>query len=118
MRLLVHVEVAFEDPLLHGVRNLGLLRHLAGRWLHYGDALGSLMTVRTEHWGRTGHGASLGSGTEVLREVVAFACGWRCQYVIVKRTFRMLCNMLCDGRPDVRDRGRSGRPWGERANKK
>jgi hypothetical protein len=75
-RPLVHVEIALEDPLLHGVRNLGLPRHFAGRRLHDGDALGPLVTARAHRRRRAGHGAPFGTGTEVIREVVTFACEW------------------------------------------
>jgi hypothetical protein len=71
---LVHVEVALEDPLLHGIRDLGLSGHFTRGWLHDGNALGSLMTMYAQRWGWTRHGASLGSRAEILREVVAFAC--------------------------------------------
>ena len=72
---LVHVEVAFEDPLLHGVGHLGL-GHLAGRWLHDCDTLSTLVRWRrrAQHSARAGDGASLGSRSEVLSEIVTFAC--------------------------------------------
>jgi hypothetical protein len=73
---LIHIEVALENPLLHGVGDLGLLRHLTDRRLHDGNALGPLVTVRAHRRRRTGHGTPLGSSTEVVREVVAFACKW------------------------------------------
>ena len=43
---LVHVEVALEDALLHGVGDLGLLGHLADGRLHDGDALRALVRRR------------------------------------------------------------------------
>jgi hypothetical protein len=72
---LIHVEVALEDPLLHSIGNLGL-RDLAGRWLHYCDTLSTLVcwSRRTQHSARAGDGASLGSRSEVLSEIVTFAC--------------------------------------------
>ena len=72
---LVHVEVALEDPLLHSIRNLGL-RHLAGGRLHDCNALSTLMsrTRRAQRGWRTGHGAAFGSGSEILSEIVTFAC--------------------------------------------
>lgn len=71
---LIHVEVAFEDPLLHGVGHLGL-GHLAGRWLHDCDTLSTLVRWRrrAQHSARAGDGASLGSRSEVLSEIVTFA---------------------------------------------
>lgn len=74
---LVHVEVALQDSLLHGIRNLGLLRHLAGRRLHNGDTFGTLMSMTSgaQHSRRrAGDGTTLRSSTEVLGEIVTFAC--------------------------------------------
>jgi hypothetical protein len=71
---LIHVEVALEDSLLHGIGHFGLLGHLAYRRFHNGNAFGALVGVGAQHGRRAGHGASLSPGTEVLREVVAFAC--------------------------------------------
>jgi hypothetical protein len=73
---LVHVEIALEDPLLHSVRNLGLHRHFAGGRLHNSNALGPLVTAWSHRRGRAGHGAPFGTGTEIIREVVTFACEW------------------------------------------
>jgi len=70
---LVHVEVALQDPLLHGIRLLGLLRHLADGRLHDGNALRTLVRRNAHHWRWARDGAALGTGAEVLREVVAFA---------------------------------------------
>lgn len=78
---LIHVEVALEDPLLHGIGNLGLLGHLTRGRLHDGDTLGALVNVAigTEQTTRRARdGAPLGSGTEVLSEIVTLACGRRC----------------------------------------
>jgi hypothetical protein len=74
--VLIHIEIALEDPLLHGIGNLGLPRHLAGGRLHDGDTLGTLVTVCAQDWWGARHGTPFGSSTEVLREVVAFACEW------------------------------------------
>jgi len=70
---LVHVEVSFQDSLLHRIWDLGLLWHLADRRLHDGDTLGSLMSSSACHGWRAGNRATLSSRAEVLSEIVAFA---------------------------------------------
>jgi len=70
---LVHVEVALQDPLLHGIRDLWLLGHLSNGRFHDSYALSSMVGGLAQHWGRAGHGAALGTRSEVVREVVAFA---------------------------------------------
>jgi hypothetical protein len=95
---LVHVEVALQDPLLHGVGGLGLLRHLADRRFHNSKTLGTLVAAVLKDWRWSGHGATLGARTEVLCKVVAFACRRPCQRVIkLDILFNILCN---DVRPD------------------
>lgn len=74
--LLIHVEVALQDTLLHGIGHSGLLWHLAGR-LHDGDALGAVVHLggdRVDGVG-AGHGGALGAAAKILGKVVAFA--WR-----------------------------------------
>lgn len=73
--ILVHVEIALQDSLLHSIRLLRLLRHLADGRFHDSNALRTMVTGSAYHGRRAGHGATLSSGAEVLREVVAFACG-------------------------------------------
>jgi hypothetical protein len=72
---LVHVEIALEDPLLHGIRH-PRLGHLTNGWLHDRNALSTLVrrTGRAQHGRGAGDGASLGSRSEVLSEIVTFAC--------------------------------------------
>jgi len=71
---LVHVEIALEDPLLHGIRH-PRLGHLTNGWLHDRNALSTLVrrTGRAQHGRGPGDGASLGSRSEVLSEIVTFA---------------------------------------------
>jgi len=72
---LVHVKVAFEDTLLHGIGHFGLFWHLANRGLHDGYALCTLVNWRLVlHRVDTRHGGALGSVTEIFCEVVAFTC--------------------------------------------
>jgi hypothetical protein len=72
---LIHIEVALEDPFLHGIGD-PWLGHLADRRLHDSDALSTLVrrTGRAQHGRGAGDGASLCSGSEVLSEIVTFAC--------------------------------------------
>ena len=76
---LIHVEVALQYSLLHSVRLPGLLRHLANGGFHDGNALCALVRWNTHHRRRARNRATLGSGAEVLREVVTFACRRPCQ---------------------------------------
>ena len=72
---LVHVEVTLEDALLHGVRDLGLLGHLADGRLHNGHALRALMS-RSLAVNRvcTRNGCAFGTVAEILCKVVSFTC--------------------------------------------
>ena len=62
MHSLVHVEVTFEDPLLHGIGHLGL-GHFTNWRLHDCNALGTVVR-RASHTQRrrgAGNGSPLGS---------------------------------------------------------
>lgn len=75
MLLLVHVEVPFEDPLLHGIGYSGLLGHVAGGWLHDSNALGSLVRRLRDIQGlRSGDGTTFSTRAKVLCKIVSFAC--------------------------------------------
>jgi len=71
---LVHVEVSLEYAFLHSIRNPGL-RHLADRRLHDSNTLSTVVcrSGGTQHRRGAGDGAPLGSGPEVLSEIVTFA---------------------------------------------
>lgn len=72
---LVHVKVALEDPFLHSVGDLGL-RHLTGRRLHDCHTLRTVVSRAngTQRRRGAGNGSPLGSRSEVLSEIVTFAC--------------------------------------------
>lgn len=101
---LIHIEVAFEDALLHGVGNSGLLGHLAGRRFHDGHALCALvgrrmllllLLLRVDGVD-AGHGGAFGAAAEVLCEIVAFACVGKHsrQLVFSECMIRMTLEML------------------------
>lgn len=95
---LVHVKVALQDAFLHGIGNLGLLRHLANRRLHDSHALGALMLVgmwRVHVCARDG-GSAFGASAEVLCKIVAFACirKNRSQFVFAQSLARIMFEML------------------------
>jgi hypothetical protein len=108
---LVHIKVALQDPLLHGIWSLGLLRHLADRRLHNSNTLGTLVAAVLENWRWSRHGATLGARTEVLCKVVAFACRRPCQRVIkLDIFFNVLCNDVWPNRGNgYRSTGREAR---------
>lgn len=113
---LVHVEVAFEDALLHGIGHLWLFGHLAGRRLHDGHALGTLVVLlrrllldRAVDRMGTGHGGTFGARAHVLGKIVAFACSREHsgQFVFSKCLIGMLLEVLSEKmRKDGRSRSR------------
>lgn len=103
---LIHIEIALQDPLLHSIRLLWLLRHLADRRLHDSNTLRALVWWNTQHRRRTRDRAALGTGAEVFREVVAFAYGGPCQRVFI---LGIVFNVFCDCGPNRRNGYRTPR---------
>ena len=87
---LIHIKVAFEDPLLKLVGNIHGLGVVSDRGVHDSDAFGAGVSPAASRRGsgKARDRASLGAGTHVVCPVEAFCKTKRQVSTMIKRKFR------------------------------